>query len=558
VHFVSDPERVKVLRQLGFDLSDDDFQAVAAESRGKRGGHRFARAFSAALLSHWTRKDPQSAAALFRDLPRDEEPDHPYDQIVDGKTGNEFPSQYRYSRLRDVIVAWSRRDPAAAGAFLTSVSDEDRESLRRCVQARLDPEGLSATLLTLEGKERALAMRALADAWGEKNPRQALRWGEQLPIPSDATTPEGYLESQLRADFVGTAVRAWARSSAEEALSWVLASPDHRWLAIAVAEEVAKTDPKAAVAIVDRNLVPPSPNDGALYDMALAQLAFLDPDPEAGADMLQAHRPGSPSGPAFETLRHFVKFWAEDDDADAAMRWAAGRSDPKIRNWLVMAAAVGRVISADPDVVGAMAALKTLPEDLRARGADDILSAYARQHPSDAASVARSFQQPLPVLEIAEELARQDLDGALTWARSVTDASARDKAFCDLAAGPLGLCWQAEDVSRAIALAAEISDPSIRLHTQGRIASYWASRSEPGPVLDWVLSLPGDKPPSPKDQKDWVYHTKNSRKEILDSIVAGWADDAVKREAAWGWIERSSLPEKAQQSLFRKLEPQKK
>src|SRR5260221_5594674 len=115
-------------------------------------------------------------------------------------------------------------------------------------------------------------------------------------------------------------------------------------------------------------------------------------------------------------------------------------------------------------------------------------------------------------MEITGELARQDLEGALTWARSVSDTAARDKAFCDLATGPLGLCWQGKDVPRAIALAGEIRDPSIRLHTQSKIAGFWAGRSDPGPVLDWVLSLPGDPSEPRQNAEDWIYHTRNSRK----------------------------------------------
>jgi RNA polymerase sigma-70 factor (ECF subfamily) len=557
-HLVSDPDRSRTLRLLGFDLSDEDFLAVAKESHGKRGGHRFAREFSAALLARWAKSNPRAAAGLFRDLPQDEEGPHPYYQISSDKTGLDFPRVYRYNLLRDVIVEWSKHDPEAAAQFVGTVPQEDRESLLHCLQAQADPVGLARSVLSLEGKERALAIKALAEAWGERDPKEALRWGERLPDPATLATSEDFLESQSRAEFLQAAVGKWARSNLEESLSWVLASPERRQLILPVLEEVAGRDPKRAVVLVDRHLAADPSDNFYLFDSALDRIAFLNPDPEAAAEMLLAHRPGSPSGPHFESLRHFLQSWAQDDDADLAMRWAMDRLDPKLRSWLVVAAAVGRATSADPDVVGAMAALKTLPEDIRDRGAGYILSAYARQRPSEAAALAQSYQAPVPVMEITEELARQDLEGALTWARSVSDPATRDKAFCDLATGPLGLCWQGNDVSRAIALAGEIRDPSLRLHAQSQIAGYWAGRSDPGPVLDWVLSLPSD-PPAPRgDEKDWIYHTRNSRRDIFDSVVAACAYENGKRDAAQRWIEQSPLPEDSKIALVRKLQAEKK
>jgi RNA polymerase sigma-70 factor (ECF subfamily) len=558
VHLVSARERSTALRRLGFDLSEEDFLAVAKDCHAKSGGYRFAREFAAALLTRWAKTNPRAAASLFRDLPQDEEEAHPIDQVCSGKTGLEFPRVYRYYRLRDVIVEWSKHDPEAAAQFVGSVPQDDRESLLHCLQAQSDPAGLAQTVLSLEENERALAVKALADAWGEKDPKEALRWGERLPAPTELATRESFLDAQLRTDFLGAAVRKWARSNLKESLSWVLASPERRWLILPFVEEIAGSDPKGAAAIVDRHLAPDPSDDRYLFDSALGQIAYLNPDPEAAAEMLLAHQPGSPSGLSFETLRHFVQSWAQEDDADLAMRWAMERLDPKLRSWLVIAAAVGRATSTDPDVVGAMAALKTLPEDIRRRGADDILSAYAREHPSEAAALAQSYQAPIPVMEIAEELARQDLEGALTWARSVPDPATRDKAFCYLATGPLGLCWQGQDVPRAIALAAEIRDPSIRLHTQGEIASFWAGRSDPGLVLDWVLSLPGVTLPPSRDTADWIYHTHNSRKEIFDSVVSTWEKQDDKREAARRWIEQCPLPEDSKQALLRSLQGRKK
>jgi len=556
-HLVSEPERSQALRKLGFDLSDDDFLAVAKESHGKRGGHRFAREFAAALLTRWARANPRAAAGLFRDLPQDEEEAHPYYQVSSGKTGLDFPRAYRYNRLQDVILDWAKHDGEAAAQFVGTVPKEDRESLLHCLQARADPAGLARTVLSLEAKERALAMKALAEAWGERDPKEALRWGERLPDPATLATSEDFLESQSRAEFLQAAVGKWARSNLEESLSWVLASPERRQLILPILEEVARRDPKGAAVLVDRHLAADPSDNLYLFDSALGRIAYLSPDPEAAAEMLLAHRP-SPSGPHFETLRHFVQSWAQEDDADLAMRWAMGQLDPKLRSWLVVAAAIGRATSADPDVVGAMAALKTLPEDIRLRGADYVLSAYARQRPSEAAALAQSFQLPIPVMEITEELARHDLEGALTWARSVPDAATRDKAFCDLATGPLGLCWQGRDVPRAIALAAEIRDPSIRLHTQGMIAGFWAGRSDPGPVLDWVLSLPSDPPAPRADETDWIYHTQNARRDIFDSVVGACAVEDGKRDAAHRWIEQSPLPEDSKRALVRKLQDQKK
>jgi hypothetical protein len=555
-HLVSDPERAKALRLLGFELTEDEFLAVARDSHGKKGGHRFAREFAATLLSRWARKNPPAAASLFRDLPRDEEEPHPYVQIISGKTGIEFPQVYRYTRLRDVIVEWSKRDRDAAGAFVATVPTEDRENLLRTIQAQSDPETLAKMVLSLEGKERALAIKALAESWGEKNPEVALRWGEQLPLPSDPTTREGYLETELRSDFLALAVGSWARSAPEKALAWAMAAPDRRGLILPIVEELAKTDPKAAVDIVDRKLPPNPQDDFDLHPTALIQIASRHPNPQAAADMLLARRQGDPSSPWSANLISFVTGWAQDDDPDQAMRWATARSDPSLRAWLIVGAAIGRATSVDWDIVGAMAALKTLPEDIRRSGASQILSAYAQQRPSEAAALAQSFQEPVPIMEIAQELARQDLEGALTWARSVPDAPTRDKAFCDLSSGPLGLCWQGQDIPRAIALAAEIRDPSIRLHTQARIATYWASRSDPEPVLDWVLGLSSETFPPARGQTDWIYHTHNSRKEIFDLVVGGWANEDAKRQAAERWIEQSALPEESKRALLGKLKNQ--
>jgi RNA polymerase sigma factor (sigma-70 family) len=551
-HLVSDPERTKALRGLGFALSEDDFRAVTKDCRGKKGSHRFAHELEAALLDRWTRKDPRAAASLFRDLPQDDEEPHPYDQIISGKTGAEFPRTYRYTKLRDAVVLWSKSDFDAARLFVETVPAEDRENLHRCLEARQDPEALSRTVLSLSGKGRSLAMKELALSWGEKNPHEALRWGERLPEPAELSTAESFLEYQLRSDFLSGTVGSWARSHPEEALAWVLEAPDRRGLVFNVIEEVAKTDPKGAVGIVDRHL---APDDSAnLYDQALMDIAFLHPDSQAAADMLVAHRPdGSRSG-WYGMLSAFVTSWAENDDADLALRWASEQPDSMVRSALVIAAAVGRATSVDLDIVGAMAALHTLPEEMRSRGAQSIFSAYGRQHPAEATALAHSFQQPVPVMEVAEELSRQDLEGALTWGRSLPDAPTRDKALCILATGPLGLCYQGEDVPRAIALASEIADPSIRLHTQGKIAGYWASRSDPEPVLDWVLGLPGDPLPSAAGRDDWTYHTRNSRKDIFESVVGTWSYDDGKRELARRWIEQSPLPDACKRALFRKLD----
>jgi RNA polymerase sigma-70 factor (ECF subfamily) len=553
IRLASDSERVKELRRLGISLSDADFRAVLGVSRGKRGGNKFAHYFSAALLSTWIEKDLLGAARLFRDLPLD--PEEPYYETL-SKTGLVPSRDYRHNMLRDVIVQWAKKDCAAARQFVDTVPVEDRADLLNCILARSDPAGLSQTVLSLSEKERASAMRALAESWGEQNPREALRWGELLSIPSNQSTREGYLEAEMRWGFLEGAVAVWARAHPEDALSWVQAAPERRGLLVPLIEEVARTAPQAAVDLVDRNLA--SSPSGMPYFSALKSIAFLHPDPNAAVDLLEAHRPADPSGAMNDLLKLFITAWARDDDPETAMRWAMDHRDAMQRSVLVIAAAVGRATSPEQDVVGAMATLKTLPEDLRARGAGQVFAAYARSRPEDATALAQGFQQPIPVMEIATELARQDIESALVWARSVPDESTRDKALSVLCAGPLGLCWQKRDVSRAIASAGEIRDPSIQMHTQGEIARYWAARGDPETVANWVMTLSARTFPAPQDKQDWIYHTGNSREQILTTVIGMWTGQDDQRERARRWVEQSSLTEESKSRLLRRIAERKR
>jgi hypothetical protein len=402
-------------------------------------------------------------------------------------------------------------DPAltstAIGRLIEGQSDFGRQMKLFAYAESLDASSLPGAVseaMQLPLKHRNAALSVLFARWAEIDPAAAARYAQLLPRSANA--------HGLR----HTALTAWAEKDLDSALAWASAlepSPDRSQSIAIVAGALAKSDPNAALKLVQQHL-----------SKREAQNAY---------------------NTIFST-------WAENDFVGAV---AAARSleDPNLRS-SALRAALNQHIEKDPrlvlDIIG-----DSKISDLRwnvgnqaiARWVERDLAAareYALNHPAGElrstmlSSVVREmvkrdpqegldwvlsqeqggdFEQALQTALSA--WAERDPQGAIQAAKNLPEGATRDQAFASLAQSLVET-----DLESSLALTHQIPEGDLRQNALHQIGYRWA-RIDPKAAAEWMLA-----------------NTPEDRRFSMHQIMWEWSRSDP--EAALQWA--TSLPEARQ------------
>lgn len=172
----------------------------------------------------------------------------------------------RSSTIHNLLGAWARHDPAAAGAWLDTLPDPAERSdyvARSLGYLQEKPDAFLDLVRRLpSSSDRDDKVLAHISSWAERDPDAALTWLEKTKDPilaAAAPRLEGLLLGQLAASDPATALARWQN---------LPASAQSPALAAQFASHWGKTDPAAATAwLLERLPAQPSenPNDHQAY-----------------------------------------------------------------------------------------------------------------------------------------------------------------------------------------------------------------------------------------------------------------------------------------------------
>jgi hypothetical protein len=249
-------------------------------------------------------------------------------------------------QLQDTIADWSRRDPAAALAWLAAQPNGDRgnqlshwiSSLARTPEER---RALATVLATTPSiPQRREALNSMIFNWGTEQPADALAWLNQLADPDLRLSllerngnsyftdhPEKSLPlalalpaSQNRGQSITRLLTAWAKIDPSATLAWIGAQNDSAVAAAAPAVQgvllgtIARDEPATALAEWAA-LSDPRAKKAAIQPIAEA---WGQTDPAAALQWAVA-QPDSPG--RVHAHSELIAAWAKKDP-EAALRWA--------------------------------------------------------------------------------------------------------------------------------------------------------------------------------------------------------------------------------------------
>ena len=320
-----DPETARDLAQITLKfLAEKDASAALALARSR--DDAFRNAVLPSLLEPLAKADP--AAAL-----------RAYGPGV-WKDGQGF------WQLQDTIADWSRRDPAAAIAWLAAQPNGDRgnqlshwiSSLARTPEERRALATVLATTPSIpQGRE---ALNSMIFNWGTEQPADALAWLNQLADPDLRLSllerngnsyftdhPEKSLPlalalpaSQNRGQSITRLLTAWAKIDPSATLAWIGAQNDSAVAAAAPAVQgvllgtIARDEPATALAEWAA-LSDPRAKKAAIQPIAES---WGQTDPAAALQWAVAQQDSPGRVHAHSEL---IAAWAKKDP-EAALRWA--------------------------------------------------------------------------------------------------------------------------------------------------------------------------------------------------------------------------------------------
>jgi RNA polymerase sigma factor (sigma-70 family) len=552
-------ERWREWRRIGLRRSDDQFCSAMARLHEKTSLRRNPDAALRMILRDWMESEPTRAAAFLTGMPLATNP-------------RQWDS---WSMLKPVLDEWSRNAPGDALAFLNLLpsewpsADAVRETQWR-LRLKSDPGTFLQWLRTeAAGEERDGALTIAIPYWASKDPLAAAAWVEQLPAAT-AKNP------------LGAIAREWARTSPEAALGWArkyLGQPgdppapyqsvravllkelllgavgnDPEWaaetafqwgdrdpyVASAVLKEWAERDAAALARFLDRRNLRDPRLEAEMVDLAATEWAQTDP---RGALAWAQNRGRGMSGIFCE--------WARADDAEPGNLYTI----------------IGR-----------------LPDALRVAALNGLVAGWAQYDPAAAArfidAIPAGGTTPTSVSTLVRVWASLDLEASIAWVRKMPPAI-RDDA---LRSASLDIAFSM-DVAKAMTVAAEISEPTMRDNAQADVLEFGAIhqpqaaaavlasipapgtkayrqvadgflRLDPAAGLAWAQSLPeiyrefpsrANPLPRPYDHP--------LRSDITKEMLLAYS----RRDApaAARWVEQASLPAAMKTSLLAELQKQR-
>lgn len=389
--------------------------------------------------------------------------------------------EQRKAALNGAVQEWAKVDPGAAMAWIRSRPvDRLRSDLIAKAAAgfaETNPAGAAAFVMSsLEGRDRAEAARAVAEAWMQSDFGQAKAWIEQLPREMAREVGPRILSTWAEKDPAGAVNFVWQNQSDGGRGEWALRTVMAEW---------ASRDFNAA-----KNWLVSLPA-GNMRDAVLAGLlterrwggGSAEIDPRSALDLIV--QLGGPDSEARRTaMSEQLARWARDD-FDAAALWARNQPDRKLAGEL-LGSALREVASYDPQ--RAIRALPTLSTDAQLTAGKAIAESWAQSDPAAAARWVATWPPTEASLEAQREIAarwmRQDSRAALTWLEGQTpDFLAQ--SVSPRVIGPLA----SNDPAAAQRLVERMPQGNSRDTAAEVLVRVW-SRTDTNAAQNWVAQTP--------------------------------------------------------------------
>ncbi len=273
----------------------------------------------AALVTGWTRNDPQGAAKWF---------------VSTGSTSQTV--------LDSLVTTWADLDPRSAAAWIETLTNEENKIVGRVTLASewvgQDPAAAAEyfTPMIDSGRQGLDLASALVNAWGAADPTSAAKWIDQLPPGSARREAAGVLAtiwtandihaaiawtqklevSEMKASAIDHIGTTWGAIEPRKALAWLdtLPSDSTRTEATRGAlDSWAGTDPAAMKAWIAAQ---PASVTNDLARVSLGEV-YADSDPAAAMQMALGITEHDQRG---DSVAKFFHHWRKTDDA-AAQQW---------------------------------------------------------------------------------------------------------------------------------------------------------------------------------------------------------------------------------------------
>lgn len=329
----SDPvSRLKNILEYADGLPSDEIPDVLAALRQSMGKGKELEVISHVLLTRWAQSDPDAAYACLSDFSYKKkgwssssllasltamDPRRASDWITDP---NNDLSRYGRSagRMSEVVAGeWVRQDPDAAFAWAQSLPDAYQADTVAEVLSYIagsDPEQATSMAMAMEpGKVRSEVIGDLAESWAGTSPTEAVAWAESL-------------EGTERAGAMRETIDEWAKgdpSSVAEYLDQLAARESIDPYLRSVASRWSRQEPsKAAEWVVGQ-----SEGAGTRDAMGYVMWNWTRQDPEAAGEWLI----DQPSGPTRDAGIAGLSKASGSFDPAAATMWASSISDEQRR-----------------------------------------------------------------------------------------------------------------------------------------------------------------------------------------------------------------------------------
>lgn len=349
----------------------------------------------------------------------------------------------RTNLLKTVLRTWGQQDLAAARSWIAQRPPAEQSSLLvelLPVWVQTDPSAaLTYALVAARGYEQKHAAIAALRSWRTSDLAGAEKWLRSLPAADREVGLGWWAESlgtnrpeELRV-FLGllgeaaggltgakarhrdTALRALARSDADQALAWADAQPagERPALLRTVIQGLAQANPERAAGLLARLPTEARSREGspstALYQRIGSAWAAQNPAAAAAWAATVPDRLGR-----LTALDGVAQEWAQREP-EAAWRWAMSLP-PGIRPEGTRAVAD---YWAQADPATALAAVRQLPPDAQAGLLPPVLAAYADIAPLEAAAAAAQLPEGpsrrATFARVAGAWLQRDRAGALRW-----------------------------------------------------------------------------------------------------------------------------------------------
>ena len=337
---------------------------------------------------------------------------------------------------------------AAARASLAQCRDlfkSEKNPARATVKMLAVLDGMDAAAITALAAQLGNSSGGWSDA--QSTTLLTLVFGKlaELSAPAALQTAMQSKDMWSRITAASAVVEQMARTNPAAALAAVDKLPQgflRSNVLASAASAIARDDGPAAVAMLQRAKVPP--NDWA-WNAMLGSWAAHDPS-GAAAQLLTL-----PRQTALGSMDRIAAAWAKSDPS-AAMSWAQSLSDPALRR-SALSNTITTIAQRDPEQATALAAAQPAGE------------------------------RRLLMTGIASSLARADGTGALAWAQALTDPQERQRCLSAVADGA-----GYNDTDTARAAVQQLPAGAIRNQALERLGNR-LSWTDPIAARDWALTL---------------------------------------------------------------------